>query len=244
MSTELLTLLIAGIFVVAVLYSAVGHAGASGYIAVMSLLSLAPTVIRPTALALNILVSLIATWQFTRAGHFSFQRWWPFALLAVPFAFIGGAVSLPNAGFKLMLGAVLLYSAARLLMQAKADREVTTPPLAAALGIGALIGLLSGLTGTGGGIFLTPLLLFMGWARPKQAAALSAAFILVNSVAGLLGNIASTKALPDFIVPLLVAAGVGGALGSYLGSRKFEATGIKRFLAAVLCIAGFKLLLT
>ncbi len=244
MSPELLVLLTAGIFVVAVLFSSVGHAGASGYIAVMSLLSLAPAVIRPTALALNILVSAIAAWQFYRAGHFSWARLWPFVVLAVPCAFVGGAIVLPTAGFKILLGAALLYSAVRLLVQAASDKPTTEPPRAAALLAGALIGLLSGLTGTGGGIFLTPLLLFMGWARPKQAAAVSAVFILLNSVAGLAGNVASTQMLPSFIAPLLVAAGVGGALGSYLGSRKFESSGIKRFLAAVLFIAGAKLLLT
>jgi uncharacterized membrane protein YfcA len=244
MSPELLMLLTLGIFVVAVLFSAVGHAGASGYIAVMSLLSLAPAVIRPSALALNILVSAIAAWQFWRAGHFSWARLWPFAALAVPFAFVGGAITLPAAGFKLLLGAALLYSAVRLLVQASSDKPAKAPPLALALLAGALIGLLSGLTGTGGGIFLTPLLLFMGWARPKEAAAVSAVFILLNSVAGLAGNFASTQALPTFIGYLLCAAGLGGLLGSYLGSRRFAPAGIKRFLAAVLFIAGAKLLLT
>ena len=244
MSLELLAVLAAGIFVIAVLFSSVGHAGASGYIAVMSLLSLAPSVIRPSALALNILVSAIAAWQFWRAGHFSWARLWPFAVLAVPCAFIGGTITLPTAGFKWLLGAALLVSAVRLLVQAGTDKPVKAPALVAALAAGALIGLLSGLTGTGGGIFLTPLLLFMGWARPKQAAAVSAVFILLNSVAGLAGNVASTQALPNFIGWLLLAAGLGGALGSYLGSRRFEPAGIKRFLAAVLFIAGAKLLLT
>lgn len=244
MLTETLVLLTAGIFVIAVLYSSVGHAGASGYIAVMSLLSLTPAVIKPTALALNILVASIASVQFLSAGHFSWRLFWPFALLAVPFAFIGGYVSLPDAGFKILVGVVLLYSAVRLVIQGSVERPAREPSLGFALAAGAAIGLLSGLTGTGGGIFLTPLLLFMGWARPKAAAAVSALFILLNSTAGLLGNVSSMRSIPAFVLPLLVAAGIGGAIGSYLGSRSFGTTTIKRLLAAVLLIAGIKLLFT
>ena len=240
----LLLILSIGIFVIAALYSSVGHAGASGYIAVMSLLSLAPAVIRPTALALNILVASIATYQFVRAGHFSWRLFWQFALLAVPLAFVGGYVTLPNDSFKIIVGLVLLYSAVRLVVETGDEKAATSPPLAAALATGGVIGLLSGLTGTGGGIFLTPLLLFMGWARAKSAAAVSALFILLNSIAGLLGNVSSTKALPSFIIPLLIAAGIGGVLGSHFGSRKLASLGIKRFLAAVLLIAGVKLIFT
>lgn len=244
MPTETLLLLTGGIFIIAILYSSVGHAGASGYIAVMSLLSLAPAVIKPSALALNILVASIAAYQFFRAGHFSWRLFWPFALLAVPFAFLGGYVTLPDAGFKKLVGGVLLYSAVRLVFQGRMERPERDPPRPAALAVGAGIGLLSGLTGTGGGIFLTPLLLLMGWARPKGAAAVSALFILLNSAAGLLGNVSSTKSLPTFILPLLLAAGLGGAIGSYLGSRSFGTATIKRLLAAVLLIAGTKLLFT
>ena len=241
---SLLLILSIGICVIAALYSSVGHAGASGYIAVMSLLSLAPAVIRPTALALNILVASIATVQFVKAGHFSWRLFWPFALLAVPLAFVGGYVTLPNDSFKIIVGLVLLYSAVRLVVETGDEKAATSPPLAAALATGGVIGLLSGLTGTGGGIFLTPLLLFMGWARAKSAAAVSALFILLNSIAGLLGNVSSTKALPSFIIPLLIAAGIGGVLGSHFGSRKLASLGIRRFLAAVLLIAGVKLIFT
>ena len=231
-------------FLVAVLYSSVGHAGASGYIAVMSLMSLAPAVIKPSALALNILVAAIASWQFFRAGHFSWRLFWPFALLSVPFAFVGGYVTLPEFGFKILLGLVLLYSAFRLFAEPGREPAAAAPARPAALGAGAAFGLLSGLTGTGGGIFLTPLLLLKGWARAKQAAAVSALFILLNSTAGLLGNISSTRSLPDYLPSLLVAAGVGGLIGSHFGSRKFAPLWIKRFLAAVLFIAGVKLIFT
>jgi hypothetical protein len=244
-STELFLLLAGGIFAIAVLYSSVGHAGASGYIAWMSLLSLAPAVIRPTALALNILVASIATWQFTRAGHFSWRLFWPFVALAMPAAFVGGYVTLPTAAFKLLLGFALLCAAGHFAFSAgQTDRPTSPPPLPAALAVGAGIGLLSGLTGTGGGIFLTPLLLVMGWAATRQAAAVSAPFVLVNSVFGLIGIVTGSAAFPAYIVPLLAAAGLGGVLGSHLGSRSFRSTGLKRFLAAVLLIASAKLLFT
>lgn len=244
MPVETLLLLSAGIFVIAALYSSVGHAGASGYIAVMSLLSLAPDFIKPTALALNVLVAAIATWQFYQAGHFSWRLFWPFAILAVPFAFLGGYVNLPTHIFKVMLGLILLFSAVRFLLVAQRNEQVSEPPRLPAMGVGAGIGLLSGLTGTGGGIFLTPLLLFMGWAEAKPAAAVSALFILVNSSAGLAGYLLNANTLPSLTAPLFVVAALGGGIGSYLGSRQFDSAVIKRFLAVVLLIAGAKLIFT
>ena len=186
MSTEMLLLLFIGVFAMAMLYSSVGHAGASGYIAVMFLLSLTPAMIKPTALALNIVVASIAAWQFARAGHFRWPLFWPFAALAIPLAFLGGHLNLPAWLFQKILGVVLLFSAWRLFAQAGPQKEIRSPPLWAALLCGAAIGLLAGLTGTGGGIFLTPLLLLAGWAKAKEAAAVSALFILCNSVAGLI----------------------------------------------------------
>lgn len=244
MTPDQLLVLAIGVLVVAFLYSSVGHAGASGYIAVMSLLSLAPEVIKPTALTLNILVASIGTWQFWRVGYFSWRLFWPFALLAVPFAFVGGYLNLPAQVFKILVGVVLLYSAVRFLMPAPTEREPKEPPRAVALASGGFIGLLAGLTGTGGGIFLTPLLLLAGWARVKTAAAVSALFILCNSIVGLVGNVGSTKQFPTFALVLVAAAAVGGTLGSYLGSRRFDPAVIKRLLAVVLVIAGSKLILT
>lgn len=244
MSTELLIMLIGGVFIIAALYSSVGHAGASGYIAVMSLMMLEPAVIKPTALSLNILVASIASWQFYRAGHFSWSLFWPFAVLAIPFAYLGGHLNLPTDLFKTLLGLVLLYSSTRLFLNSKAAADTKPPEKITALATGAGIGFLSGLTGTGGGIFLTPLLLFMGWANPKRAAAVSALFVLVNSAAGLAGNIASTRSLPSFIIPLLLAVALGGSLGSYMGSRRVQPAVIKRLLGLVLLIAGLKLIFT
>ena len=244
MSAESTIALALAVAAVAFLYSTVGHAGASGYIAVMTLFGLSAATIRPTALTLNIIVSVLTTWQFWRSGHFSWRLFWPFALLAVPLAYVGGYVTLPTHIFKMLIGAVLLLSAARLLIKPSEDvvaREVTRP---IAIGVGGVLGLFAGLTGTGGGIFLTPVLLFMRWAKTKQAAAASAAFILLNSIAGLAGNFSATRTIPGVAVPLAGAVLVGGAAGSYLGARRFDHTIIKRMLAIVLVIAGVKLICT
>lgn len=230
------------ILVVAFLYSSVGHAGASGYIAVMTLFGLAPGMIKPAALVLNILVACLGTWQFWRAGHFSWRLFWPFAVLAMPMAFIGGYTNLPAHTFKMLVGIVLLLSAALFLFRPANDTVNREPKLIEAIPVGGALGLLAGLTGTGGGIFLTPLLLLMRWARTKTVAATSALFILLNSIAGLLGNLSSTRNLPSFAFILVGAALTGGAAGSYFGSWRFNHVVIKRLLAVVLLIAGSKLI--
>jgi len=236
--------LTAGVALVAFLYSTVGHAGASGYIALMSLFGMAPTVIRPTALALNILVACLATWQFWHAGHFSWRLFWPFALASTPLAFLGGFLNLPTDLFKILVGIVLLLSAVRFLVRPTPDTVAHEPSRPIAFGVGGVLGLLSGLTGTGGGIFLTPLLLFKRWALTKHAAAVSAAFILINSIAALVGNLSSTREFPPVALALAAAALTGGALGSYLGAERLPHTAIKRLLAIVLLIAGSKLIFT
>jgi uncharacterized membrane protein YfcA len=237
-------LLTIGIALIAFLYSTVGHAGASGYIAVMTLAGIAPAVIKPTALVLNILVATIATWSFWRARHFDWNLFWPFAITATPLAFVGGYIALPTRVFKVLVGVVLVVSAIRFLVRPSGDTTPHPPSRSKALPVGGALGLLAGLTGTGGGIFLTPILLFMGWARTKTAAAVSAAFILSNSLAGLAGNLASTKTFPSVALPLGAAALVGGALGAHLGSQRLSHTAIKRLLAVVLLIAGTKLIFT
>lgn len=241
--TEFL-LVCASLLVVAFLYSAVGHAGASGYIAVLTLFGYAPEVIRPIALALNILVAAIGTIQFARAGHFSWKLFWPFAVLAVPLAFAGGYLSLPTHWLKVLIGVVLLFSALRLVMKAGPDPEVRPPSKGAAIAVGSGLGLLAGLTGTGGGIFLTPILIFMKWAGTKSASAVSALFILVNSTAGLAGNVSATKSVPAFALSFAGVVVVGGTFGAYLGSRKLDVMIVKRLLAIVLLIAGLKLVFT
>ncbi len=230
------------IFVVAVLYSSVGHGGASGYLAVMAFLSVAPEITRPTALSLNVIVSAIALIQFARLGHFSWRLFWPFAAASIPLAYIGGRIDLPTEVYKAVLGIVLLFTAVRLSLNLKSDGEVREPHIAAALEIGAAIGLVSGLVGVGGGIFLTPVLLLLNWSGAKVAAGVSALFILVNSLAGLAGVHEKEAALSSEVVPWLAAAVAGGAIGSWLGSNRFDTLTLRRVLAAVLVVAGAKLI--
>jgi uncharacterized membrane protein YfcA len=237
-----LLLAVLAVLVVALLYSSVGHAGASGYIAVLTLLGYDVVVVRPTALMLNVLVASIATWQFRRAGHFSWSLFWPFALLSVPLAFLGGYVRMSADFLAVLVGLVLLASAVRFAWRPAAVTSVRPVRLPVAWIVGGGIGLLSGLTGTGGGIFLTPILLLLHWAPVRRAAAVSAPFILVNSVAGLGGYMASGLGIPSVLLPLALAAMVGGTLGSYLGSRRIPPRALQVLLAVVLVIAGTKLI--
>src|SRR5437588_5546584 len=239
-----LTFLCLAIAVIAFLYSSVGHAGASGYIATMTLFGIAATEIRPTALVLNILVAMIGSFQFWRAGYFSWKLFWPFALLSIPAAYFGGYLQPSASILRILIGVVLLFSATRLFFR-KSDPDQTNPPSKPiAIGVGAGLGMLSGLTGTGGGIFLTPLLLFCEWAKIRQAAAISALFILVNSMGGLVGYFTAVHSIPTLGIYLAVPAIVGGTIGSYLGSRRLPVRGIAIFLAVILTIAGVKLILT
>lgn len=236
-------MIIAAIFIVAVLYSSVGHGGASGYLAVMAFLAAAPEVTRPTALVLNLFVASIAAVQFYRTGYFSWKLFWPFAVASVPFAFIGGMIKLPTNVYEGVLGLVLLFAAFRLAWKFASDSEQTKEPkLWVALIIGAAIGLLSGLVGVGGGIFLTPVLLLMRWSETKTAAGNSALFIFVNSIAGLAGNYAQVSVLPSAAWFWIIAAIAGGIIGSLLGAKRFESITLRRVLAAVLLFAAVKLI--
>lgn len=234
------------LFFAAVLYSSVGHAGASGYLAVMSLFGIAPEVMKPTALVLNIAVASLATYKFYRAGFFQWRLFWPFAVCSVPLAYLGGSFDLSAIYYKPLLGTVLLLAAGRLLL-GKQDYSVDGArivPIPMALGLGGMIGFLSGLTGVGGGIFLSPLLLFSGWASIRQASGVTAAFILVNSIAGLLGNIASVSRVPVDAVWWLLAAVGGGWIGAEFGTKRLKIPYIKLLLGVVLVIAGLKMILT
>ncbi len=231
------------IFLAALLYASVGHAGASGYLAAMALFGVPPEMMKPTALVLNLLVSSIGTVAFARAGSFSWRLFWPFALGAVPLAYFGGALTLPGIWYKPLVGVVLLFAAVRLLLGKLTDAEnPQQPPIWASIPLGALIGFLAGLTGTGGGIFLTPLLLLMGWAKTKEAAGTSVAFILVNSLAGLAGKPSSLAHLPPTLWLWALAAIAGGSLGALLGSKRLPSPSLRRLLALVLLIAAGKLL--
>lgn len=239
-------LLAALFFAAAVLYSSVGHAGASAYVAAMAVLGVPPAVARPTALALNILVASLVVLRYRHSGFVSFRAIAPFLIGSLPFAFIGGAIALPTDLYRPLLGAVLLVAAvqfARTASRAAADEpSVPSVPVVPAIVAGAAIGLLSGLTGTGGGIFLTPLLLFAGWSATRPASGISAGFILANSIAGLAGNAASVGSIPAEL-PLWAGAVLLGALiGSELGSRRAATPQLRLALAGVLLIAGLKLI--
>jgi uncharacterized membrane protein YfcA len=240
-------LVLAGlIFVAAILYSSVGHGGASGYLAAMALFSMAPAVMKPTALVLNIIVAAIATTKFYRAGCFDRALFWQFALGSIPCAFLGGSVALPTQLYKPIVGLVLLYAAVRLGLSkgSSQPQQPHSAPIGLAIGLGMAIGLLSGLTGVGGGIFLSPLLLLMGWATMKQSAGVSAAFILVNSIAGLLGYLTKFPTLPSSLWLWSLAAAAGGWIGAEYGSKRIGSQLLQRLLAVVLVIAGMKLILT
>jgi uncharacterized membrane protein YfcA len=237
------------ILLAATLYSSVGHAGASGYLAAMAVVGLAPETMRPTALALNILVATIATARYARAGQFDWRTLWPFALASVPAAFLGGTLHLPTSLYRPLVGVILLLAALELARSARrsetreADASRSDVPLAPALCIGAGIGLLSGLTGTGGGIFLSPVLLFLGWARTRKTSGVSAAFILLNSVAALAGTTFAVSTLPSAIPLWLLAATVGALVGTQLGTRLLPVPALRYALSLVLVVAGAKLIL-
>jgi len=241
-STEIL--IVFAIFVVAILYSSVGHGGASGYLAVMALLAISPTVTRPAALVLNLFVASIAFIQFYRAKHFDWKIFLPFAAASIPMAFIGGMIQLPTTVYKIILGVVLMLAAIRLAINLKTTREPHAPKIWLALTIGAVLGLVSGLVGVGGGIFLTPILLLMNWTETKKAAGISALFILVNSISGLLGNYVQVMKLPPSVLFWISAAVFGGIIGSTLGSYRFNSLTLRRVLAVGLLLAGVKLIFT
>lgn len=238
--------LTAGMLVAAFGYASVGHGGASAYLAAMALAGIAPQEMRPVALLLNILVSALATWKFWRAGHFRWRLFWPFAAVSIPFAYIGGAITLPGQAYKVLVGLVLLYAAWQLWHSVRAGeemRELSEPPLGWAMLIGAAMGLLAGLTGVGGGIFLSPLLLMLGWAGTKQTSAVAAPFILVNSIAGLAAIVLAKSApLPSYVWILAPAVIIGGWLGAEYGSRRFANPVVRRMLAIVLALAGAKMI--
>ncbi len=218
----------------AALYSSVGHGGASAYIAAMALFSIAPEAMKPTALALNLLVAGFGTWRYARRGLTNWKLVLAFALTATPAAFIGGAIHLPAIVYKPLVGILLWVAAARLLWQPKmlAERETRAPPLWITLPAGAVLGLLAGLTGTGGGIFLSPLIILNAWEEPRHTSGVVAAFILLNSIAGLAGNAASVGNLPAQLPLFLASVGAGALLGTWLGVERLPRPWLLRTLGA------------
>lgn len=243
MPTTDVLLLTGLILLVAMLYSSVGHGGASGYVAAMALFGIAPSIMRPTALVLNVVVASLGTYRLHRAGLVNWRALARLAAASIPMAFVGGTIQLPGEWYRRLVGVVLLAAAARLFFYPRESRPTqpaVTPPLLPALLTGGGIGLLSGLTGVGGGIFLSPFLVLFGWAGARQTSGITAPFILVNSLAGLAGNIVSMRSLPAELPYFAVAALLGAVLGTQLGIRWLSPKILLQVLAVVLVLAAVK----
>ncbi len=233
------------LLVIAFLYASVGHGGASGYLALMALFGVAPVVMKPTALLLNLFVSLTAFLQFYRGKHFVWKVFLPLALASIPMAFLGGLITVDAGIYKKILGVLLVFSVIRMLMPAKKiSLELKPANFSGALMMGGTIGLLSGMIGIGGGIILSPLLILFNWTDQKQTAAISALFIFVNSVSGLLGQLTKGIQFSTDMYIYVVIAFTGGIAGAYFGAMKFKQEVMKKILAVVLIVAAYKLLFT
>lgn len=237
-------LLIVLIAFVAFAYAMVGHGGASGYLALMALAGMSVVVMRPTALVLNLFVSAISFVQYARGGHFRWNTFWPFALLSIPAAWFGAQIVLDPLVYKRILAVCLLFAVARLFGLFGKGREGVVPiPLVWALLIGAVLGLVSGMIGIGGGVLLSPVLLLLNWADMKTTAATSALFIFVNSASGLAGVIGAGETLSTHMLPWIAAAIIGGLLGGWVGAKRLNELRLKQALGLVLLFASIKLMM-
>lgn len=229
--------------IVACSYAMVGHGGASGYLALMAIWGFPQDVTRPTALCLNLFVSAIGLYQFSKAGHFRWSLFWPFAITSVPLAWLGAQVSLDPLWYKRILAVCLLIAVARMLglfgRPPGPERPVALP---VALAVGAVLGFVSGMIGIGGGILLSPLFLLARWADAKVTAAISAAFIFVNSVSGLTGALGRGERLDPELWPFIAAALLGGLVGGWIGARRLPEMRLRQVLGVVLLLASIKLL--
>jgi uncharacterized membrane protein YfcA len=240
---ETMIYLALAIALAASLYSSVGHGGASSYIALMALAGLAPEEVRPAALVLNIAVAGLAAFRYLRAGRFDWAVFWPFAVTAVPAAFLAGRIDLPESVYRPLLAAALAAAAIRYLVwpQIDAIKPSKPPRKEIAIATGAALGGLAGLTGIGGGVYLSPLLVFAGWSDPQRATGIAACFIVVNSLAGLAGRWTSLAMLPPFLPWLLVAAAAGAVIGTTLSLTRLDKKGVLRALGVVLGVAAVAL---
>jgi uncharacterized membrane protein YfcA len=230
------------LFVVALLYSSVGHGGASGYLAIMAIAGISPALMKPSALLLNIFVAGIAFLTFYRAGHFKWKIFLPFGIASVPAAFVGAQISINPHVYKIILGICLLIAVARIIYRQKDSSQLLkTPSVPLSLFLGLILGFVSGLIGIGGGILLSPLLILLKWSDLKQTAAISALFILANSVSGLIGLFFKGFLPGTNMLYWVLVALAGGFAGSYLGSKKLPVNQLKYVLAGILSFAALKL---
>lgn len=242
MSTELIFLF--ALPLTAFLYAAVGHGGASGYLALMALFSFAPEEMRPTALVLNLFVAGISFLNYWSIGAFKFRLFVLFAMSSIPAAFLGGLVEIDPAIYKMILGVLLTVAVLRLMgVFGRQNLQLEEPKLLIALLVGAFIGFASGVIGIGGGIILSPVILLLRWGTMKQAAAVSALFIWVNSLAGLSGQLIQGAQVHDQWILFVILVVVGGFVGAFIGSRKWNNSAVKNLLIVVLLLASIKLIL-
>ena len=231
--------------VVAFLYSSVGHGVASGYLALMALFSFAPETMKPTALLLNLFVAAISFYYYYRGGFFNKKLFLSFAVASIPMAFLGGTVQLETFVYKKTLAILLVFAILKMLNVFGKEKSFTREvKIWQGLIVGGAIGFFSGLIGIGGGIILTPIILLLHWGKMKEAAAVSALFIWVNSAAGLIGQLSSGVRLEKESFLLVAIALIGGTLGGYIGSKKINNTNLRYILAFVLVLASFKLFFT
>ena len=232
------------LFIVAFLYASVGHGGASGYLALMALFGIEAITMRSSALILNLFVAGIAFYSYYKGGFFKWKILLPFVAASMPAAFFGAKILIDPTIYKIALGICLIIAVARMLIPVKDKTKelISTPNILIALLLGTIVGFFSGMIGIGGGIILSPLLMVFGWANVKEAAAVSAGFIWLNSVTGLLGTISSGVHLDTMIIPWILVALFGGFLGSWSGSFKFSLATLRYVLASVLVMASIKLI--
>lgn len=244
LNTDFTLIFLGSIAVAAILYSSVGHGGASGYLAVMALFGMEPALMKPAALTMNIFVTVLVLARLNKAGHFNWRLFTPFIIASMPMAFLGGAYTINSSAYRIIVGIALLLAVLRMVWKSHDDYELRIPPIPVAIIVGGILGFVSGLTGVGGGIFLSPLLLFFHWTNMRGSAAIAAGFILLNSIAGLAGFATTDQAWPAGIPVLVIAAVAGGLIGSELGVRRLAPVKLRRALALVLAVAGLKMIAT
>ncbi len=245
LQTENISLFILMLPIVSFLYASVGHGGASGYLALMALFSFAPETMKPTALLLNLFVAGISFYYYYKEGYFNKKLFLSFAITSIPLAFLGGTIEIDASIYKKILAILLVFAILKMLnVFGKEKEEIKNVKLWQGLLVGGIIGFFSGLIGIGGGIILTPIILLLHWGNMKEAAAVSALFIWVNSAAGLVGQISSGVTIEKESFILVAIALIGGVAGGYLGSKKINNQKLRYILAFVLVIACVKLFFT